>query len=646
MRTYLSLAIVVGLLGGTSSLGGCKAAPPADPSKPATTSPAATPAATTAEPVAEAPVPIPISPTDPSWGSPDAPVTIVELADFQCPFCDHARTTLEDLKEAYGPSKLRVVWKHHPLSFHKDAAGAARAAGAIFVLDGSDAFWAAHHALFNRQSTLADATRQLMDRAAAAHKDLVPALAEADKAIADDEAFAEAARVTGTPQFFVNGVRIAGAQPAERFKAVIDEQLQKAAALVAKGVPPNKVYGELTRAQYGVSNDKPERLDFSSPRAPEIFKLPVAKSPVRGPKDALATLVLVTDLSCESCRLFAANVAEVMATRKDKARLVIRFSRAYRAPTDAALHVAIEARSRKGEAAFWKAYDAFANEKDPGDAALSRVAVSAGLPEKQALEAASARKHKAEIDADEESLDEAGTSWVPSLFVNGHSASAFSSASLAKAVDQEIAAAEKIASAGTPRDKLYEKILEAAKPPAEPERKSVPAPPKSAPSHGPASSKAVIQIFGNFESSQTDRLFAAVEEIDKDFPGKVRVVFRQVPHAAQPGSWPAAEVACEAFAERGEDGFWSMAKLLFGGRARIDGFERGTLLGYGAQLGLDAAKLTNALDKAQYKDDLTAEIAAYRQAGLEGPTLVLGDMVVGGSKARLRRLVRRALSSR
>src|SRR5882724_7039920 len=57
---------------------------------------------------------VPVTPADPQWGNVDAPVTIVELSDFQCPFCERVQPTLQALKQKYGPSQLRIVWKNNP----------------------------------------------------------------------------------------------------------------------------------------------------------------------------------------------------------------------------------------------------------------------------------------------------------------------------------------------------------------------------------------------------------------------------------------------------------------------------------------------------------------------------------------------------
>src|ERR1700722_9940593 len=71
------------------------------------------------------PGPIPVSAADPWRGRRDAPVTIVMMGDFQCPFCARSVATLTQLRQSYGDEKLRIVWKNHPLPFHNEARPAA-----------------------------------------------------------------------------------------------------------------------------------------------------------------------------------------------------------------------------------------------------------------------------------------------------------------------------------------------------------------------------------------------------------------------------------------------------------------------------------------------------------------------------------------
>ncbi len=103
-------------------------------------------------------------------GPEDARITIVEYADFQCPFCSEASTILKDIQEKY-PEDVRIVYRHFPLvSIHDKATLAAQAAEAA-GLQGADAFWSMHDMLYDTQTawsmfTVEEFGNWLVDQAA------------------------------------------------------------------------------------------------------------------------------------------------------------------------------------------------------------------------------------------------------------------------------------------------------------------------------------------------------------------------------------------------------------------------------------------------------------------------------------------------
>ncbi len=119
------------------------------------------------------------------------------------------------------------MWKGYPLPFHTNARPAAVAAAMIYARSGNDAFWATHDAFFADQPHLARSSpRDALARAGAAPGDGWTREAEAKVGADIDAASARAA--TGTPCSFFNGVFVSGAQPYERFAAIVDDQIQKA----------------------------------------------------------------------------------------------------------------------------------------------------------------------------------------------------------------------------------------------------------------------------------------------------------------------------------------------------------------------------------------------------------------------------------
>ncbi len=163
----------------------------------------------------------------PSLGPEDAPVVIVEFSDFQCPYCKRANPTVERLLEEY-PDQVRRVFKHFPLSFHRQAMNAHRAA---LAAGEQGKFWEMHAMIFDSGKGLDPDTM----KAHAAALGLDVARFEEDfgserfgERIEADMAEGRQAGVRGTPAFFINGRLLSGAQPYEVFKRRVEEVLEKA----------------------------------------------------------------------------------------------------------------------------------------------------------------------------------------------------------------------------------------------------------------------------------------------------------------------------------------------------------------------------------------------------------------------------------
>jgi protein-disulfide isomerase len=165
---------------------------------------------------------------DPARGPKDAPVTIVEFADFQCPYCARVLPTLKRLEEQYG-DQIRLVFRHFPLSFHKQAAKAAEAAECARE---QGKFWEMHASLFARQANLevADLNQRASDLGL--NTEQFGQCLESGKYSAawrKDMSHGSSYGVSGTPAFFINGRSLSGAQPYESFAEVIEEELERAA---------------------------------------------------------------------------------------------------------------------------------------------------------------------------------------------------------------------------------------------------------------------------------------------------------------------------------------------------------------------------------------------------------------------------------
>ncbi|MBY0413605.1 MAG: thioredoxin domain-containing protein, partial [Bdellovibrionales bacterium] len=162
-------------------------------------------------------------------GSKDAPLTLVEYSDFECPFCSRGYQTVMDLMKKYD-GKIRFVFKHLPLSFHEQAMISAQYYEAIRLQDEKKAF-AFHDEIFQNQAKLKNGVAFLDAAAKKVGADLgkVKKDINGDKVkdrIAADMKEAGEFGMQGTPGFLLNGVPVRGAYPADYFVGLVDE-LQK-----------------------------------------------------------------------------------------------------------------------------------------------------------------------------------------------------------------------------------------------------------------------------------------------------------------------------------------------------------------------------------------------------------------------------------
>jgi protein-disulfide isomerase len=175
-------------------------------------------------PALEPPV-LPVSADDdPRLGPDNAPVTIIEFSDFQCPFCQRSVGVLQEIRRIYG-DKIRVVYRDFPGQNHPHAWPAAEAAQCAHE---QGKFWEYHDLLFARQSP--EKTWNFLALAVELHLQ-----ADAFNGCLNSGRFrAEIYKdfqdglnlgIASTPTFFINGRPLVGAQPTAAFEALIDKAL-------------------------------------------------------------------------------------------------------------------------------------------------------------------------------------------------------------------------------------------------------------------------------------------------------------------------------------------------------------------------------------------------------------------------------------
>jgi protein-disulfide isomerase len=596
---------------------------------------------------------VPVTANDPSWGNANAPVTIVEISDFECPFCSRVGPTLKQIKDTYGPDKVRIVWKHNPLPFHKNARPAHEAAAAVFALGGSDAFWKFHDSAFENQKALTPENLEKWAVAAgvqaAKFKEAISSKKYAAK-VDEDLAMSKKIGATGTPAFRINGVTVSGAQPFDKFKEVIDAQLAEAQKLIASGVKPSDVYPQLTNKNQTAQADSPSKPERKAEEEDtSVWKVPVlADDPVKGPKDALVTIVIFSEFQCPFCKRVEDTLKQVMTTYANDVRIVWKDNTLpFHPRAKPAAALARHAYKTKGDKGFWEAHDLlFESQPKLEDSDLEAIAGKVGVSWDQVKAAIDANTYGPKFEASMELANDFQARGTPHFFINGVRLSGAQPLEKFKtAIDAQLAKAKAVLNRGVPKAKIYEELIKEGKEPPPPEKKEVAAPDPQSPYKGGANAKVVIQVFSDFECPFCKRVEPTLAELEKEYGNKIKIVWRHMPLPFHKNAPLASEAAQEAFAQKGNAGFWAMHGKLFefqGG----EGIERPQLEKAAQAIGLDMGKFASALDSHKHKAKVDADNEVGSKAGISGtPAFVINGYYLSGAQPApaFKKLINRAL---
>ncbi len=169
---------------------------------------------------------VPVGPGDHVQGPDDAPVTLVEYGDYECPYCGLAHPIVKRIQRAMGQN-LRFVFRNFPLTeAHPHALHAAQAAEAAAL---QDKFWQMHDTLFENQETLEDEdlvafAQELGLNLNKWRRDF--SSEQVTTKIEEDLSSGIRSGVNGTPTFFINGERHDGSFEYEELLAALQEQLE------------------------------------------------------------------------------------------------------------------------------------------------------------------------------------------------------------------------------------------------------------------------------------------------------------------------------------------------------------------------------------------------------------------------------------
>jgi len=572
-------------------------------------------------------------------GPADALVTIVEVSDFECPFCRRAAPTLKQLEDQYR-GKVRFVFKHNPLPFHPRATPAANAAEEARAQGGDAKFWAMHDALFGAPS-LDEAAMLQAARDAGVDPARVKAAIDGNRyrdRIERDQKLALSLGATGTPSFFVNGRKLVGAQPLPVFQALVDEELRKAEELVRAGTPAAQVYAKIIDAGATAPMFVPGSPDSAAaPQAPPtpppaVYRqVPIrADDPARGPADARLTVVLFSDFQCPFCSRVEPSLAELEKAFPGKVRIVWKHQPLAMHPN--ALPAALAAEAAREQGKFWPMHaKLFASQQALSPDLYRTAAKEIGLDPRRFDQSVSARKGEARIQEDQKLAGEVGATGTPTMFFNCRQVIGAQPLPQLRAVaEEELKKADQVlgaAPAKSPYEKLCAANLAAAPAAAAP----APAGPAQIdlrpddPIRGNPKAPVTIVVFSDFQCPFCARVEPTIAEAQRDYGDKLRVVWKHQPLPFHPNAMPAAKAA-EAAREQGK--FWPMHDRLFASQQELspDTYDR-----LAKELGLDLRRFKEASGATKTLARIEEDQRLAARVGAQGtPTMfVNGEKVEG-----------------
>ena len=375
-------------------------------------------------------------------------------------------------------------------------------------------------------------------------------------------------------------------------------------------------------------------------------RVPLGDAPARGADNPLVTVVVFTDFECPFCQTLAPVLDRLLEDHPDELRVVHRHL-----PLpfhERAMPLAIaaeEARAQGGDDAFWAMHDLLFNEPSAdSDDALRSHARALHLDVRAFAEAVRFQRHASRVEDDLLLADQVGARATPTLFINGRIVlGALPQSDLEALFQEERALALEAMERGIPRGQIYSSIMRGALATAPPaprrerrERRRLDrrviynVPITGRPMRGPPLAPITIVMFSDFECPWCVESLPTLAALERRYPSQIRVVFRHTPLASHPNARNAAAASMEAFAQRGDEGFWQMHDLLVENQGSLS---REDLSDYAEELGLDLSRFNTALDEGRHEHVIDEDLALARRLGTSStPTFYVNGRVIQGAQ--------------
>jgi protein-disulfide isomerase len=574
----------------------------------------------------------------PQQGDNDAKVTIVEWSDFQCPFCGRVIETLHQVEKNYG-SDVRVIFKQNPLPMHPNAPYAAKAS---LAAQKQGKFWPMHDKLFeanNSRQPDALAQTKVDDMARAIGLDMDKfqkdvSSPEVAQIIRDDQSQAQKLGANGTPHFFINGARISGAQQYEAFKSIVDAQMKRANQVLASGVSRSNLYETLVKD--GLTAPAPQAQQPQREPPPQARNVDPGDGPAIGGKKPKVTIVEWSDFQCPFCSRVEPTLKQIRDTYKDDVKLVWRNEPLPMHPNAMPAAKAAMAAAKQGK--FWQMHDLmFAHQTELSEARYEEWAKQVGVDVAKWKADKDSPEIAAAITKDSSYGQSVGADGTPAFFVNGKFISGAAPFENFKAIiDDQLKKADELLKKGTSQDDLYKTIVadNVKSAPSAPAAAAAPSPDQkfdvqagSSPSRGPKNAPVTIVEWSDFQCPFCGLVEPTLKQVMDQYPGKVRIVWKNQPLPSHPNAMPAAEAAMAAY-EQGNDKFWALHDKFFENQTALAPAFYETAA---KDAGVDLSKWKSSVEGHRSQASILADMTAGSALGASGtPTFFInGHKLVG-----------------
>jgi len=576
-------------------------------------------------------------------GPQNAPVTIINFSDFQCPFSKKSIDHIDKLMKTYD-GKIRYVFKHFPLPFHKMAKPASLAA---IAAEKQGKFWEYYNILYSNMKEISDENLILWAEKTGLDKEKFLSDRNSNDAantLKLDTSTGSRFGVRGTPTIFINGRRIVGANN-NIIDSVVREEIAKGEKLRAKGV--KNIYAELTKNGL-VKYTPPKRKPRNIPK--DIYKIEFPDTaPILGNENADITIVVFNDYECHFCSRLHSTLEEIRNEYGDTVRVVyinlpLRF---HKKAVSAALAVFAAERQGKfqemNDLLFkkqneWKKADNFKEwvEKEAGNIGLNLQKFNTDITDPGLIKL---------IETDKKFANKLGVRGTPASFINGRYLSgALPLDSFKEVIVEELQRVETVKNDALKGDKLYLELIKNGKPgltgAAQDEKKNqngneiveIKLTGKE-PSLGPGNAPVTIIEFSDFQCPFCKKGASIVEKLVEEYKGKVNLIFKHTPLDFNKNAKKAALFTIAVKNIYGDKKFFEMEKILFNNQNDWKISPEKHFEEYALTLELDWNKIQKEMENPETQNILEKDVATAAEHGVKGvPVFFINGKRVTGVK--------------